>query len=209
MGFIRHTVVRLLTASVLGAGLFLLPTAGSTAAASGSEPLTACANGASGTTSGLFSLEQARACAPGAPVVAASTRLAHDGTYIVERGKGYEILSRSTKPDTSRKAGDPCFEGTATVLDGGGIIEWLGAELCYNYSVAWAYNVQSNCTVILPGFWCLGRYQGTFGNYTSLAGAWGNYYNLAGPFQMNTGIRLDIQPNGHWWAWSYDCSSTC
>jgi hypothetical protein len=175
----------------------------------------------SGTPGKPFTLAQARACAPGAPVLPASARLTRDGTFIVARGSGYAVMSRSsTSPTrvapvaglmtaTTLSAATSCFEGSQTVIDGGGIIEWLGAELCYNYSVAWASNVQSNCIAFLQGFFCLGRYQGTFGNYSRLAGAWGNYYNLFGIFQMNTGIRLDVQPNGNWWGWSYDCARSC
>jgi len=201
---------RVASSSLLAVLVFLIGAASVNAAAPGgattSQACTAALLRASGPT---LTLDQARACAPTAQIVPASAPISSDGTFIVQRGKGYEVLSRSTKPDTSRKAGDPCVFGTATVLDGGGIIEWLGAYLCYNYSVAWAYGVQTNCYTIVPGFWCLGRVSGTFGNYTNLAGAWANFYNSAGPLPMNEGVRLDVQPSGHWWAWAYDCGSVC
>jgi hypothetical protein len=201
---------RLATASILAVFVYLTGAMSVDAAPPpGTLNWQACANAADPTAARPFTLDRARACAPGAQVLPASTPVSRDGTFIVQRGRGYEVISRSTKPDTSRKAGDPCFIGSATVIDGGGIVEFLSAYLCYNYSVAWAYGVQANCYTLIPGFWCLARYSGTFGNYTNLAGAWGNYYNIAGFFPMNTGIRLDVQPNGRWWAWSYDCGSTC
>jgi hypothetical protein len=204
----RLLSLRLLVVFTVGCVSLVLP-AGNAVAAGPDLPAACTAGSPNGDANG-FTLEQARACAPGAPVVAAGSPLTRDGTFIVSKPKGYQVVTRSSKPDTAdRKLGDPCVEGQVRVIDGGGIIEWLAAELCYNYSVAWAYNVQASCTVILLGFWCLGNYHGTFGNYTGLAGAWGNFYNQAGPFPMNTGVRLDVKPNGSWWAWSYDCGTTC
>ena len=116
----------------------------------GTPDAQACANGADPSGARPFTLAQARACAPGAEVLSGSIRVTTDGTFIVQRGKGYQVISRSTKPDTSRKADDPCFIGSVTVIDGGGIVEFLSAYLCYNYSVAWAYGVQANCYTLIP-----------------------------------------------------------
>ena len=159
----------------------------------------------------FLTLDEARACAPGALILSSSDPIKSDGKFIVERGKGYQVVERSTTHVATRAGGDPCVIGSVTVIDGGGVIEFLSSYLCWNYSVAWAYGVQANCINFMLGFFCLGRYSGTFGNYSRLAGAWGNFYNFFPfpPFNFGEGLRLDVQPNGNWWGWAYDCGKTC
>jgi hypothetical protein len=208
--------LRIYSASIVGVVLLLVGAVSADAAVSpNAAPSAAPCNATGHAAGGHFTLAQAQACAPGAALLASSAPLGSDGTFIVQRGAGYQVVSRSARPVANLKAAanlqaaSRCLYGTVTVIDGGGIVDWMGSYLCWNGSVAWAHDVQTNCYFFVPGFFCLGRISGTFGNYTRLAGAWGTFYNLFGIFPMNTGVRLDIQPNGHWWAWSFDCGNPC
>ena len=204
--------LRVISASALAVLAFLVGAVSVNAAAPNRTTISPSCSTALHRASGrLLTLDEAHDCAPGALILSPADPIKSDGKFIVERGRGYQVVERSTTHVARRAGSDPCVVGSITVIDGGGVVEWLGSYLCWNYSVAWAYNVQTNCYTIVPGFWCLGRYSGTFGNYSSLAGAWGNFYNFFPfpPFNFGEGLRLDVRPNGNWWGWNYDCGSSC
>lgn len=157
-----------------------------------------------------MTLRDAVACAPGARVATRSTRF-HAGTYIVKGHRGYEIVSVTSRPTRPPMAGGPsgrvahtasafsCAFRQMSIIDGGGIVEWLGANFCWNQSTAMTYgDVQSNCTPWLPGYICQYRQTGRGGNYTAVAMVWGKYYNTyLGLFTGGELLGLGVQANGN------------
>jgi hypothetical protein len=73
-------------------------------------------------------------------------------------------------------AASGCAWHSYQVIDGGSIIEWLGADFCWNGQTAMAYNVQASCNALI-GSICQYHQYGITQQYTSAVYVWADFHN--------------------------------
>src|SRR5580704_12461369 len=184
-----------------------------------SAAIASCTKTAGVRSGNRLSLAAVQACAPGGKQIAQSQRVGLGTYYQPTKHGGYQIVrftvqssvsaipasgkaaSASAVPaGTMRPAWQVCNFYTYEVIDGGGVIEWLGANMCANGYNAWAWNRQSNCSAFMFNA-CNWRTGGIVNSPTSnpriAADPWENYYNTCWGLPCAEGIRLDMYNWGY------------
>jgi hypothetical protein len=154
-----------------------------------------------------LTLLEAKACAPGAVVLAPGTGITADGTYLEASRQGsYAVVTLSSQPtrSASRAASTGYVCGvwhSMTVWWQDGVSNTLYSEFCYNGSTSSTYNTYGTCNAYLMFSGCDGHYVWDDWNYTPNAQANGRFHShefQVIPLCQHLWIRGD--PWGHWLA---------
>lgn len=159
------------------------------------------------TGASTISMADVAACVPGAQQLAAGAAITAAGAYFTPTARGVDISLMQVSALPSQAAGDGCNYYGYTNWDYDLGAETLAATMCFNDSIAWAYNLSTTCTTFPPySMTCEYANDGIVGNDTSTVNPWSNWFNTYGygtcPGERE--LRMWLTRSGSWSEHSYN-----